>query len=94
MITLDEVIEKSLFIINKIASIFTESQTEPDQVIPGPVSDGRIDIELLDGNYHTVFTVDAEEKKITVSLLVNDIIHEEQIKYNEVDLDEWISLFV
>jgi hypothetical protein len=90
----DEVIEKSILVVNKIANSFTEMQIEPDQITPGPVSDGRIDIELLDGSNHTIFTVDSEEKTLTVCLLVGDMTHEETVKYDETDLDQWISLFV
>ena len=88
----EEVIEKSILIINKIADNFTE--IGPDKISPGPVSDGRIDIEIMDGNNYIIFTVDSEEKTITACLLISGITHEETIKYDEADLDQWIACFV
>jgi hypothetical protein len=88
----EEVIEKSILLINKIADNFTE--IGPDKISPGPVSDGRIDIEVLDNDNYTTFTIDSEEKTITACLLINNVIHEETIKYDEVDLVQWIALFV
>lgn len=90
----DEVIQKSISLLNRIIECFVESQTEPDQIVPGPVSDGRIDIEVFENGNHTIFTVDSEEKTLTVCLLINGTMHEEVIKYDETDMNQWISLFV
>lgn len=43
-----------------VLRLFTQARISPDEVVPGPASDGSVDVEIVSGNRRLVLTFDPE----------------------------------
>ncbi len=86
-----ETIKRSKQILSVIQKYYASIGSLPDEICPGPASDGSVDIEISHENRHFIFTIYPDERQINYYYQYGDDKRDGEISFSKPDLANWIS---
>src|SRR5258708_2622595 len=85
-----DVVARAIKIVETLAASFISARTEPGEITPGPISDGRIDVEATCGGRRLIITLESASDRVGVFYDDGSAPHEELARWNQDDMDRWI----
>lgn len=86
-----ETIKRVKQILSVIQKYYASIGSLPDEICPGPASDGSVDIEISHENRHFIFTIYPDERQINYYYQYGDDKRDGEISFSKPDLANWIS---
>lgn len=78
-------------IVDRLCERLNFAGVRPTEITPGPISDGRIDVEVVVDGRRLILTVDPEEKLISISHQERHGDHEGLAQSDEQGVDRWLD---
>jgi hypothetical protein len=89
-----QLIRRGIELIFLIKNFFLNQVDLPDEIVPGPASDGSIDIEISINEKTLLFTLYNDINDILVTMETDNELYEERIKFEISNLEKKFSWLV
>lgn len=85
-----QTVQRAVDLVRALSDSFLRAQTEPSEITPGPIADGRIDVEAACDGRRLIVTVEAGSSDVEIFFDDRGSTHEELARWNADDLARWI----
>lgn len=85
-----QTISRAVMVVNALYDSFMRAQTEPTEITPGPISDGRIDVEAACDGRRLIVTLEAGTDEVGIFYDDRGAAHEGPARWESDDLERWV----
>lgn len=85
-----EAIGRAADVVQALAESFLNAQTEPSEITPGPISDGRVEVEAACDGRRLIVTLEAGAEKVGIFYDDGGAPSEKLVRWDSDDLGGWI----
>lgn len=83
-------IRRAVAVVQALAESFLDAQTEPSEITPGPISDGRVDVEAACDGRRLIVTLEAGAEEVGIFYDDGGAPSEKLVRWDSDDLGRWI----
>lgn len=86
----DDVVDRARMVVSALSQSFLIAQTEPMEISPCPISDGRIDVEAACRGRRLIITLESASDEVGVFFDDHGAPHEELARWNTDNVGRWV----